>query len=268
MPEGDTIFKLARAIAPDLEGQRLVEVWLRETGRLAGHEGLEARAVRSVGKHLLVGIGPDWTLRTHLGLDGDLHRYPEGAAWARPRAAAVAVLATATTSVVWYEPAEAELFPTVEFPRHPRLSRLGPDLLAEAVDVETVVRRARSAPRDRAVSELLLDQRVAAGIGNVYKSEVLFVAGVSPARLVSGLSDGDLAGLYNTAREMMRRNLEPGPRTTRFGPSGPQRLRPDEPRLWVYGRAGRLCLVCGTAIRVTSQGEGARSTYYCPSCQG
>ncbi len=268
MPEGDTIFKLARAIAPDLEGERLEEVWLREAGRVAGHEGLEARAVRSMGKHLLIGLGPDWTLRTHLGLDGDLHRYPRGMAWARPRTAAVAVLATAANELVWYEPAEAELFRTADLARHPRLSRLGPDLLGERLDVDAVIRRAHDVAGDRAIAEVLLDQKVAAGIGNVYKSEVLFIAGVSPTRLARELTETDIAGLYLTARVMMQRNLKPGPRTTRLDPRAPGRRRPDEPRLWVYGRHGRPCLVCGATVRLTSQGDQARATYFCPSCQG
>ena len=267
MPEGDTIHKLAAALRKELLGAELGELWLRQAGEVDRLSGEEVGPVDALGKHLLLGLGEDWLLRTHLRLGGDVHRYTDDEGWRRPRSEAVAILAAGDRVYVWFEPAEAELFRARDLPGHPRLSRLGQDLLGERLDFEAVVQRARATGEERLVADVLLDQTVAAGIGNIYKSEVLFLAGVSPFTRLQALDDTQVAGLYLTAREMMHRNVGPGPRTTRNG-SGPKgSFLPGEPRLWVYKRTGKRCLLCGTAVRVTTEGEQGRATYHCPSCQ-
>ena len=115
-------------------------------------------------------------------------------------------------------------------------------------------------PGDTPVVDLLLDQRVAAGIGNVYKSEVLFVTRRSPLLQLHDLTREDIYELYRTAGVLLNENLTGGVRRT----------RPDDGHgpLWVYGRAARPCLICGTAVRRDRLGRNPRSTYWCPGCQG
>ena len=121
--------------------------------------------------------------------------------------------------------------------------------------------RARALPADSLMVDVLLDQRVAAGIGNAYKSELLFLGRISPAALLGDLDDPTLLALYARAAQLIRANLGGGPRTTRPAHAGGARL-------WVYGRRDEPCLVCGTRIRITRHGRGQRSTYWCPACQG
>ena len=139
---------------------------------------------------------------------------------------------------------------------HPRLSLLGPDLCSDVVDLDEVLERVpRFASAETEVGALLLDQRVACGIGNVYKSEVLFARRVDPFAPIGSLTAVDLKQLYATASELLRRNLEGGPRTTVAG------------GLAVYDRANRPCIRCGTAVAARKHGETPRVTYWCPSCQ-
>jgi len=159
----------------------------------------------------------------------------------------------------------AELVRTRALAIHPQLARLGPDLLADPPAIDELVRRARlPAHAGREIADLLLDQRVAAGIGNVYKSEVLFECHVNPRTSVRQLDDEQLASLFRTAARLMRLNL-----LTRQRTAVPIRRRalPSSHRLWVYGRAGQPCLDCGTPIARFLQGDHARSTYFCPCCQ-
>ena len=128
-----------------------------------------------------------------------------------------------------------------------------------------MVKRARlPGHAEREIGDVLLDQRVAAGIGNVYKSEVLFEVRVHPRTKVGELSDAQLTGIFETAARLMRLNLLTRRRTT-----VPLRRRgqPSSQRLWVYMRAGKPCLECGTPIERFLQGDMARSTYFCPHCQ-
>jgi endonuclease-8 len=151
-----------------------------------------------------------------------------------------------------------ELLSATQAAAHPALSRLGPDLLGAAFDADAARRRLR-ARGDAEIATALLDQTALAGIGNVYKSEVLFLCGVSPFVRVRLLEDATLDRIVARARELLRRNI---------GPSGPRRVPGLAPgRLWVYRRSGQPCLRCGTAVQRAVQGEQARSTYFCPTCQ-
>jgi endonuclease-8 len=131
-----------------------------------------------------------------------------------------------------------------------RTGHLGPDILVQPFDLEEVLRRAR-ASEVRALGELLLDQRVCAGIGNIYKCESLWIQGLDPWRSQDELADADLGQLYQVARRLMREALAgQGPR-----------------RRGVHARGGRPCLRCGSPIRVKAQGAQGRLTYHCPRCQ-
>jgi endonuclease-8 len=141
---------------------------------------------------------------------------------------------------------------------HAGLQRLGPDLLAPDFDEAEALARLRAAP-DVEIADALLDQSIAAGIGNVYKSEVLFLERVSPFARVASLGDDTLARLLRTARRQLRRNVGSSERRTTHGVQ--------RSALWVYDRAGRPCARCGTPIRRVLQGPHARSTSWCPTCQ-
>jgi endonuclease-8 len=269
VPEGDTVHRIARALRPVLEAEPLRSVWLRDRGPVDGLAGWSAVEVSPLGKHLLVGLArrpgerPAWVLHVHLGMHGRWRRVRPGTPG--PRTPSVR-LDLGESTLVCSRAARAELLPAAAVVWHPTLSRLGPDLLARRVPWERVGARAR-AGEPRAVAELLLDQRVACGIGNVYKSEVLFLEGVHPRIPARALSDARLLALFRRARSLLARNLGDGPRTTRRRVTARTPLRPGEPRYWVYDRAGRPCGRCGAPVRGARVGDAARATFWCPACQ-
>jgi endonuclease VIII len=259
MPEGDSIHRVATALRPLVVGVPLVRV---HVGGVVREElaGAKATAVTPHGKHMMIELDRGWELRIHLGMNGRWRRYRS------PRTApthASLILVTATDELACLRA------PTVELTarRDPRRARatasLGPDVLADDFDPAVAAARARhfgAAP----IGVVLLDQRVAAGIGNVYKSEVLWLESQSPFTPTSALTDEQLIALYARARVLMRANLGPGRRVTRTGPRGGR--SPDD-RYWAYRRARRPCSRCQTPITTAVQGEQLRRTYYCPRCQ-
>ncbi len=262
MPEGDTIHRIARSMGRALEGRPVLRVTLRDQGSVDELAGRTVSSVSARGKHLLVGFDGGWTLRTHLGMHGRWRRLaPE-----RPPPRTPLVLLEAPAGLFVCDRAyRAELVRTRDLDRHPRLARLGPDLLREPPDLERAVARALlPGHAGREIGDLLLDQRVAAGIGNVYKSEVLFLEGIAPRRRVGKLGPDVLRRLFARSAELMRANLE-----TRRRETVPLRRRPHPGslRLWVYGREGKPCLECGTAVQRIIQGEMARPTWFCSRCQ-
>src|SRR5262249_41613604 len=140
---------------------------------------------------------------------------------------------------------------------HPSLTALGPDVMVEPFDAGEFVRRAYARAPDTAVGELILDQRLVAGIGNIYRSEALFRRRLHPPTPPAPIPDHHLAPPLHAARRLMRANRTTVGRDTGAGPD----------RRWVYGRAGRPCLRCGTRIRSRRFGEQARVVYWCPNCQ-
>lgn len=265
VPEGDTIHAVARALSPELVGQRVV---LLEVDKAAVGWACDAIATgcEAVGKHLIVRLAArdgERFVRVHLGMKGSWHRYRAGESWARPAAARRLVIATGRWLFVCFDAKEVEL----GHGRPWRVARLGPDLLAgpsEAVDLELIVARARGRG-GRALGELLLDQGIASGIGNVYKCETLFLAGLDPWRASDTIADDVLAEVYRLALALMRDNLARGGwRTTTGRAAG---LVHGEARHWVYRRAGRPCRRCGTMVASRLQGEHARMTYWCGTCQ-
>ena len=272
MPEGDTIFRAARTLHAALAGRVVTafETALATLDRVNQDRPLTGRtveSVRSAGKHLLMRFSGDLVLRTHMRMSGSWHIYRPGERWRRPRFAMRVVVATDEYVAVGFDVPVAEFLEGRDLARHRELSALGPDLLDDGFDAAAAAARVR-AGRDRTVAEALLDQRAMAGIGNVFKSEALFAAGVHPLRPVSGLSDGELARVIEAARTLMRANI-PGPRSQdpSFQMRRTTRMLDPAARLWVYGRTGRPCRRCGTPIESCKQGEDARGTYWCPKCQ-
>lgn len=270
MPEGDTLARTAAGLRPYLVGREIRAARAQGPGPVPQVHRLIGRridAVESRGKHLLIRFDGGLELRTHLRMHGSWHRYRPGERWRRPPGRARLVLEVDGAVAVCFDAPVVELFEARAEHLHPALSRLGPDLLAADFDADEAHRRLRDPSRaDQDVAVALLDQRALAGIGNVYKSEVLWIERVSPFSRVVDVDDDTLHRLVATARRLLLANADPrrGPeRVTTAGDRGAPGA------LYAYGRAGRPCRRCGTPIAVIRQGTDlARSTYWCPTCQG
>jgi endonuclease-8 len=262
MPEGDTVHRVARVLGRELEGRVVDRLVVHDRGEVREAAGARVEGVEPLGKHMFIHLSSGWSLRVHLGMHGKWRRLH--VRQKRPRSATVEI-ESGTVAYVCHRAYRADLVRTGSARRHPKVARLGPDLLADPPDIDAAVRRARHPSHaGREVGDLLLDQRVAAGIGNVYKSEVLFECGIDPRARIGNLDEAELRGIYEKAAHLMRLNL-----LTRRRTHVPLRRRPtpSSQRLWVYGRAGDPCLDCGTPVQRFLQGDMGRSTYHCPSCQ-
>lgn len=269
MPEGDTIFRAARVLGRALEGQRVARFQsdFPQINRIDEDEPLCGRIVTSVtsaGKHLLIRLSGNLTIRSHMRMRGSWHIYRRGERWRRSSRHARIILETEQFVAVGFSIPVAEVIATDEESRDRELRRLGVDLLAKEFDPDQAVERLRQHPSSR-VDDALLNQTIMAGVGNVYKSEVLFLAGMHPGRRVDSLDPGEMHELVSRSHELLVRNVSPeapraGGRRTLW------RLNPAE-RLWVYGRANRPCRRCGTPVVRELTGANARVTYWCPSCQ-
>ncbi len=265
MPEGDTIFRTAEVLRRALRGGEVREAWsqprpgLSRVPALSRLVGRRVEVVEARGKHLLIGFTDGIWLRTHMRMRGSWHRYRPGEPWRLPSARASAVLRTDDAVAVCFDAPEVEILTDAQAERHAALTSLGPDLLSRVFEADEAVRRF-AATADLPLGEALLDQRLVAGIGNVYKSEVCFVERLDPWGRVEDVPEDALRAALATARRLLQANLGGGRRST-TGAGAPGRS------LWVYGRSGRPCRRCGTLIQGRRQGEQARMTYWCPHCQ-
>lgn len=262
MPEGDNILQVTRVLRGELPGRTLDHVELQDQGVIPELAGREVEAVDAHGKHMFVRIAGGWTLRIHLGMHGRWARLHARAR--RPRDPTV-VMVSGDTAWVCSGAYRAEAIRTAALRTHPRLARLGPDLLAEPAPIDQAVRRALlPGYANREIGDLVMDQRVAAGIGNIYKSEVLFECRVHPRTPVHRLGEAGVRAVYDKAAAMLRLNL-----LIRGKKAVPLRRRetPTLQRLWVYRRVHKPCFDCRTPIERFLQGDMGRSTYFCPTCQ-
>jgi endonuclease-8 len=261
MPEGDTIHKIANFLAPVLTGQ---EVRSLSLARPAGNRPMTGRRIREVaarGKHLYIVFDNELALRSHLGMYGAWHHYPPGVEWRKPASQASVVLETPERIYVCFNARDVEWVRTPSVRQRLLDMRLGPDLTAGEVTLDRLPGRARALLEpDAPLVDVLLDQRVASGIGNVYKSELLFIQRLAPLQLLGTTSDEVLMATYGLASELLRANLGGGKRVTRFEPDGAGRL-------WVYRRSGLACLRCEESIHYARLGRHHRGTYWCRACQ-
>jgi endonuclease VIII len=274
MPEGDTLFRTARTLNTALAGRAVTafETVLPALARVDHDHPIAGRTVagvRSIGKHLLIEFSGGLSLRTHMRMNGSWHVYRPGERWRRSRGSMRIAITTGQFVAVAFDVPVAEFLTSRELERHAELRALGPDLLDERFDPGEAARRLRALP-DLPLAEALLNQRVMAGVGNVFKSEVLFVAGLDPFRRVGSLTDGQTARVIAVARELLRANVIDATNVGAVTWGGYRRTtgRADpNARLWVYGRNGKPCRRCGTPIEYRKQGADARGTYWCPRCQ-
>jgi endonuclease-8 len=247
MPEGDTIFRAATTLRKALVGARVTRFHSPRLGR--GPVGERIEDVSARGKNLLVRFEKGRMLRTHMMMHGSWHLYREGERWQRPGYQARLELHADNGFV-----AVCFAAPVVEWLKPGSIAHLGPDATADAFDAEEAQRRLRE--NDVPLERALLMQSALAGVGNVIKCEALFLERKDPFQTVSALDDEALAALVDRCHQLLVRNRGAGPRTSRAGFDGS--------RLWVYGRRGRPCYVCGDPVRVKT---AQRITYYCARCQ-
>ena len=266
MPEGDTIHRVAKTLQAALAGKAVArfETVLPPLARVDDETPLRGRTierVHAIGKHLLIEFSGGLTLRSHLRMNGTWHIYRPGERWMRPRRDMRLAIATEDFVAVGFNVPVAEFLDDRARVRSEDLRGLGQDLLGAEFDVAAARERVR-AYAHREIANVLLNQRVVAGIGNVYKSELLFIRRILPFRTVSELTDEEVDSLLLTARKLLQHNVEKesGGRETRTSRGG-------EERLYVYGREGKPCRRCGSAIRMRKQGADARVTYWCGKCQ-
>jgi endonuclease VIII len=256
MPEGDTIRVAANRIGAALIGRDIetietphprhaLDAW---PDKLAGRK---VRAVDAHGKHLMMRFEGGLTLHSHLRMTGSWGVYPRGRRWHRGAHRAWLVIRTADHEVVQFDGPVLELMTDGRSRFDQRLAQLGPDVLAPEFDEQAFIRRLRSDDPTRALGDALLDQRIVAGIGNIWKAEGCFAAGVDPWRKLRDVRDDEALAVVRAIRPGMQRSVEEG---------FPKDLQ-------VYKRDGRPCPRCGTKIQARGQGDDNRTTYWCPGCQ-
>lgn len=264
MPEGDTLHRTANRLRPALVGGILERF---EARRLLGDRptiGVTITSVEAVGKHLLIGFDDGLALRTHLGMPGSWHLYRTGERWRKPAHLVRALVSVDGWEAVCFSAPQVQTYR----PDQPGgalgtaldpLGHLGPDLCTPDVDLDAALARMTThVGPQTSIAEVLLDQKVASGIGNVYKSELLHRCRVDPFVAVVEVPEAVRRQLLADANRLLLHNLTTTRRTTVAGPEG---------SIAVYGKARRPCPRCGTAIQMRRHGSQNRSTYWCPRCQ-
>jgi endonuclease-8 len=258
VPEGDTVWRAALHLERALSGSALVETDFRVPAfATLDLTGCTVESTVARGKHLLTRIGARHTLHTHLSMEGAWHLYRPGTGWRRPAHEARVVLRTEHWTAVGFALGVVEVVPRTA--EDDVVGHLGPDLLGPDWDEDEALRRLRADPA-RPVGDALLDQRNLAGIGNLYKNELCFLAGVHPRLPVGEVPD--LPRLVRRARSALEANKE---RVEQTMTGDLRRGR----QTWVYRRERQACRRCGSRIRVGRQGPQGheRATYWCPRCQ-
>jgi endonuclease-8 len=274
MPEGDTIFRSARALNLALQGKQVASfetayAHLASVDDQTPVAGRTVERVESRGKWLLIHFSGGLILVTHMLMSGSWHIYRPGERWRRSRSHMRAALAVSDFVAVAFDVPVASFHTARSLERNTAIPKLGPDLLSGGFSQDEALQRLQARGDDE-IANALLNQRVIAGIGNVFKSEVCFACGVNPFAKVSALPPAKLEQLLEASRRLMAANVAEGAGDRIVTYTGPRRTTgADNPtaRLWVYGRRGKQCRRCGTLILMRKQGVGARSTYWCPECQ-
>jgi endonuclease-8 len=255
VPEGDTILSAARRVGAALIGKPIVAIETPQPRHAMDRwpERLDGRAVRGVdarGKHLFIRFEGELTLHSHLRMTGQWGVYGRGERWRRSPRRAWLVIRTEQHEVVEFDGPVLELMTDARTRFDRRLAALGPDLLADDFDERRFLALLRADDQSRGVGEALLDQRNLAGVGNMWKAEGCFLAGIDPWRRLRDLSDSEAVAVLRELRPLMQASAD--------GRRG---------RRWVYDRAGLPCRRCQTPIRARGQGDDNRTSYWCSECQ-
>lgn len=282
MPEGDTIFRAAHNLSRALAGAVVTgfETAYAQLAAVNDNTPLVGQTIERVwahGKHMYISFSgsagvpennrPKLILHTHMRMNGSWHIYRPGEKWQRAPQHARLVLRTEKFVAIAFDVPVADF--QTERQQERSAAMLGPDLLAADFDPAAAFTRMRKRT-DLDISAALLNQRVMAGVGNVYKSEVLFLERVDPHTPVAQLPDAQLVAIIARSQKLLRANVNAKNDDGIVTYTGLRRTTGrDDPsaRLWVYGRGGEPCRECATPIAFYKQGDGARSTYYCSTCQ-
>jgi len=278
MPEGDTIYRAARALQKAIEGKVVTgfDTGLAKLAQVNDDAPLVGRTVEKVesrGKWCLIFFSGDLILVTHMLMSGSWHLYRTGEKWWMGRDRMRAVIRTAEWEAVGFNIPVAEFHTARSLERSSQVPKLGPDILSAEFTVEGGVERLASYGRenpDAEIAVVLLNQRVLAGLGNVYKSEVAFAAAVNPFRAMRTITAREMEVMVEVSQRYMKANVVDGAGDGIVTYSGNRRTTHSsnrEERLWVYGRQGQECRRCGATVMMRKQGVQARSTYWCPECQ-
>lgn len=267
VPEGDTIYRTAASIRQWIGGRVVTSAQSQVPGlNLQTLVGRTIETIEPHGKHLVISFGAHpgleddqpVALHSHMRMSGSWHVYTTSAEWQRPRKQAKVIITASDRLAVCFNAPIISLLPVRDVDRGTGIGRLGPDVLVDPFNAADVVVRARATRNADAIGEVLLDQQVVAGIGNIYRCESLFLERIHPWTLLRELTDSALEALLTTASRIMRANLGK-PIGRNFGNG--------ENQTWVYGRTGLPCKNCGTPIQTRKQGTQARTAYWCSSCQ-
>lgn len=261
MPEGDSVYRFAAKLRPVLEGQAILAARSHGPGPVPQVQrivGATCTAVRSQGKNMLISFDNGLVLRGHLRMNGTWHVYRPGEPWRIAEREARLVLEVDGATVVNFSAPVIELLEERALTVHAPIGNLGPDLLDEEFDLVEALRRLRVPSRaELTVGDAIMDQRALAGIGNIWKNESLFYAGLNPWRRVAELSDAELALVVEKAQALLRASVgKPNSLNVRFRPA-----------MYVYGRGGQPCRRCHSRLRSAPQGADIRHTVWCPKCQ-
>ncbi len=254
MAEGDSIVRMARLIEAAFEEREILSAEApnprsplhRTAGRLVGHRLLRTE---TRGKHLLLHFTPELVLHAHMGMVGGWYVYRKAQRWRRPRRSAWLVIELGGIEVVEFGGPTLRLVRPVELARDSRLAGLGPDILGGPDAVGRAAANVAAAGTVQ-LGEALLNQRLVAGIGNIFKSEACFEAGLNPWRAVQTFEGDQVFRVLEIAARQMERGVETGRRPGR-----------------IYRKSGEPCSGCGGRIRSRGQGDDNRITYWCPACQ-
>jgi len=261
MPEGDTLHRTAHTLSRVLGQQRLVRVRSSVPAilhaELAGHVVEE---VTALGKNLLIRFDDGRVLHTHLKMRGSWHVYRAGERFQRPEHQARVVLEVADALAVCFAAPTVRLLAANAALNDEYLSGLGPDLIPDDFDEDKAV-SGLLALSELSIGEAVMTQTALSGVGNIYKSETLFLCKINPFALVSNLDRAAATAIVRKARELLRLSVHSltDQRSTTQGKA--------EGSYWVYKRSGRACRACGNLVRMQRQGEQHRSTYFCATCQ-
>ena len=288
MPEGDTIYRAARALQKAIGGKVITafDAQVATLASVADDKGVVGRTVEKVearGKWCLIHFsapasgGDALILVTHMLMSGSWHIYRVGERWFSPRSSMRCAITTADFVAVAFNVPVAEFHTERSLLRYSQVPKLGVDILSDGYDTNAGVEAMRSYGAQNPTAEVgvtLLNQRVMAGLGNVYKSEVAFAAGVNPFRQMRTVTARELEVMAEVSGRYMRANINNGANTsntdgivTYAGNRRTTHSMNAGDRLWVYGRQGQECRRCGALVMMRKQGEQARSTYWCPQCQ-
>lgn len=278
MPEGDTIYRAARALNKALAGKVVTafETGLAHLARVDDDTPIVGRTVERVearGKWCLIYFSGDLILATHMLMSGSWHIYRVGERWQMPRSRMRVAITCGDFVAVAFNVPIAEFHTEASLSRSTQVPKLGPDILSAGFTHEAGVRALAeygAGNPEAEVGQALLNQRVMAGLGNVYKSEVAFAAGVHPFRAMRTVTVAEREKLVEYAQRYMKANIADGAASGIVTYTGLRRTTQamnQGDRLWVYSRGGQECRRCGARIEMRRQGSLARVTYWCPACQ-